>query len=285
MSAATKTKPPRSRGSGSECETIQLVTLDPHSDTERLVKSADRVRDLGEVFTPAEVVQAMLDLFPADMWAPHPSPTFLEPACGDGNFVVAVLHRKLRQVAVEWASGTLPAGDDHIALEFHTLEALASIYAIDISPDNIVGGTPGHELGARHRLLNLLRSWYVATTTVELSEQSLLLRTARWIVERNVQVANMLALNADGTRSRRENIALVEYRWEPTTQSVTVAATTLGDVMAEAEEETAGTLSLFATFEPAPVWSGSPTRLHEAPIPAPTPKVRQVRNGNGCGRS
>ena len=68
--------------------TIDLMTTFEQTGTERLVKSTDRVRDLGEVFTPTATVQAMLDLLPPDMWGVHPSPTFLEPACGDGNFLV-----------------------------------------------------------------------------------------------------------------------------------------------------------------------------------------------------
>ncbi len=72
---------------------------------ERLVKSTERVRDLGEVFTPAGTVQAMLDLLPTDMWEPHPSPTFLEPACGDGNFLVAILARKLKSITIAADAG------------------------------------------------------------------------------------------------------------------------------------------------------------------------------------
>lgn len=59
--------------------------LDRQGEPERLVKSQERVRDLGEVFTPLATVQGMLDLLPEEIWAPHPSPTFLEPACGDGD--------------------------------------------------------------------------------------------------------------------------------------------------------------------------------------------------------
>ncbi len=39
------------------------------SADERLVKSTERVRDLGEVFTPNATVQEMLNLLPAKMWA------------------------------------------------------------------------------------------------------------------------------------------------------------------------------------------------------------------------
>jgi hypothetical protein len=60
------------------------IQAEEENPEERLVKSAERVRDLGEVFTAAATVREMLDLLPDEMWRPHPSPTFLEPACGDG---------------------------------------------------------------------------------------------------------------------------------------------------------------------------------------------------------
>ena len=91
----------------------------------RTVRSKDRVRDLGEVFTPRWVVDDMLDLIPAPMWLPHPSATFLEPACGDGNFLVAVLERKLAQITDEYRDGKLPAGTETEAALFHAVEEVA----------------------------------------------------------------------------------------------------------------------------------------------------------------
>lgn len=44
---------------------------------------------------------SMLDLLPSEMWVVHPSPRFLEPACGDGNFLVAILARKLEHIGTE----------------------------------------------------------------------------------------------------------------------------------------------------------------------------------------
>ena len=105
---------------------------------ERLVKSTERVRDLGEVFTPAATVADMLELLPQAIWAPHPSPTFLEPACGDGNFLVEILARKLDAVSAARAAQNLSAGSSLDAAVFHGLEAIASIYAVDISADNII---------------------------------------------------------------------------------------------------------------------------------------------------
>ncbi len=125
---------------------------------ERLVKSTERVRDLGEVFTTVAIVQDMLNLLPADVWHPHPAQTFLEPACGDGNFLVAILTKKLD--AVMSAAAAVADRQQIEVTRTLALEALASIYGVDISPDNVIGGTPGHEIGARERLLRVLSDWH-----------------------------------------------------------------------------------------------------------------------------
>ncbi len=49
-----------------------------------LVKSKQRVGDHGEVFTPAWMVEAMLDLVREE--TERIDSRFLEPACGSGNF-------------------------------------------------------------------------------------------------------------------------------------------------------------------------------------------------------
>lgn len=248
---------------------------------ERLVKSVERVRDLGEVFTPAATVAAMLDLIPAPMWEPHPSATFLEPACGDGNFLVAILQRKLDRIADAHASGTLPAGKDVAAIEFHYLEALSSIYAVDISADNVIGGTPGHELGARQRLLDLLADNLETLTGKRPTRRSVLHSCAEWIVKRNIQIGNMLEHNADGTPSGRDQLPLVEYQWDPTDKAVTMTTTTLGDVASECRQDAPSQLTMFE--EPGPpvvTWTGVYRELRYAPIAEPVPSVLSARNGN-----
>ena len=253
-------------------------------DTPELqVKSVERVRDLGEVFTPSATVQEMLDLLPDDIWVAHPSPTFLEPSCGDGNFLVAILERKLERVTALAARGELPAGVGKDALQFHALEALASIYAVDISIDNIVGGTPGHEIGARDRLLAHLARWYTDQDVGRLTERSPLLVAARWIVERNIQVGNMLPFNPDGSASGRDHLSLVEYQWDPATGSVTLLTTTLGAAAEAAAAEVGEAVTLFGPPEPEAVWKGKVLRVTEAPIDPPVPSVTHTRNGRGVG--
>lgn len=251
-------------------------TRQPKVDT--LMKSSERVRDLGEVYTPSAMVEAMLDLLPASMWEPHPSATFLEPAAGDGNFLVAILARKLSAVSAARYDGALPAGTDAAAVEFHSLEALASIYGIDISANNIVGGAPGHEVGARTRLLEIFTRWFKAETGTTLTARSVLTACATWIVEHNLLVANMLPFEADGRPSRRSSLPLVEYHWQPGTRAVEVRATTLGQAEALAHTR-AGEATLFDELDvPTPVWAGPARDLRRAPIPAPA-LAGATRNG------
>lgn len=93
------------------------------------IKSRERVRDLAEVYTHKREVDAMLDLIP-DMFERIDS-RFLEPACGDGNFLVEVLARKLA-LASEKQHGGTPNW-----FEFAVLRAIASMYAVDISDENV----------------------------------------------------------------------------------------------------------------------------------------------------
>ena len=88
-----------------------------------LVKSKQRVTDHGEVFTPPWMVEAMLDLVEDE--TERIDARFLEPACGSGNFLVAVLRRKL--AAVEMRYGRSDFERRHFALL-----ALMSIYGIEL---------------------------------------------------------------------------------------------------------------------------------------------------------
>lgn len=57
------------------------------------IKSRERVRAHGEVFTAEREVKAMCDLVKEE--TERIDSRFLEPACGDGNFLAEILHRKL----------------------------------------------------------------------------------------------------------------------------------------------------------------------------------------------
>lgn len=83
------------------------------------IKSKVRVKERGEVFTAEREVKAMCDLIPEEVWRDI-NATFLEPACGNGNFLVEIFERKLK----------------YCKDEKDGLKALASIVGIDIMEDN-----------------------------------------------------------------------------------------------------------------------------------------------------
>jgi len=98
------------------------------------IKTRERVRDLAEVYTHKREVDAMLDLvadmFPSDENPGNTDRKFLEPAAGSGNFLEEILRRKLAYITVyRYRQATV--------YEHRVLRALASIYAIDIDPENV----------------------------------------------------------------------------------------------------------------------------------------------------
>lgn len=95
----------------------------------RHIKSRERVRDLGEVYTQPREVNAMLDLIP-DAFADIDT-RFLEPAAGDGNFLVAILERKIAAIDEKAHGGS------EYWYEFALLRCLASTYSIDINEENV----------------------------------------------------------------------------------------------------------------------------------------------------
>jgi hypothetical protein len=233
-------------------------------EPERLVKSTERVKDLGEVYTPSNIVDDMLDLLPESIWAVHPAPTFLEPSVGNGNFVSAILSRKLTLVDDCFRSGSLPAGASIEAAEFHALEALSSIYGVDISEDNIIGGTPGHEVACRPRLLKIMTRWHEALFDGASETYQSFAKAAKWIVEHNMIIGNMLARDADGLPTGRDELVLMEYQWNAMDQSVNISKTSLGAVIGEAEESQSDVLSLFGPEPAVKIWSGSVFEMSKA---------------------
>jgi hypothetical protein len=94
-----------------------------------LVKSKQRVADHGEVFTPAWMVEAMLDLVKGE--TERIDSRVLEPACGDGNFLVQILRRKLARVQLDY-------GKSDFEKRHFALLGLMCVYGIELLPDNIV---------------------------------------------------------------------------------------------------------------------------------------------------
>lgn len=95
------------------------------------IKSKERVRDLAEVYTNEREVKAMLDLVPLDNADDIISYKFLEPACGNGNFLVEILKRKLDRINQKYSEKALSI------YEFYIIRAITTIYGIDICTENV----------------------------------------------------------------------------------------------------------------------------------------------------
>lgn len=104
-----------------------LVGQDEAVEALGMVKSRQRVIDHGEVFTPLWIVDAMLDLIKDE--SERIDSRFLEPACGSGNFLVAVLKRKLAIVEARYGKSTFEKQN-------YALLGLMCIYGIELLQDN-----------------------------------------------------------------------------------------------------------------------------------------------------
>jgi len=91
-------------------------------------KSKQRVADHGEVFTAEREVNAMLDLVKQE--AERIDSRFLEPACGNGNFLAEILRRKLATVKSNYGKNTTE-------YERYAVIAVTGIYGVDLLQDNI----------------------------------------------------------------------------------------------------------------------------------------------------
>src|SRR5574344_9435 len=92
------------------------------------VKSKKRVAEHGEVFTSEREVNAMLDLVKDE--SERIDSRFLEPACGNGNFLAQILKRKLGIVAARYAKS-------QTEYDRYAVLAVSSLYGIDILQDNV----------------------------------------------------------------------------------------------------------------------------------------------------
>lgn len=142
---------------------------------EKQVKSKQRVADHGEVFTAEREVKAMCD-FVADECLRIDS-RFLEPACGNGNFLAEILTRKLSVVKVKYKKSPYD-------YERNAILALTSIYGVDILIDNTEN--------CRNRLYSLWNEAYTNVCKEEANEETR--EAARYILKSNIVCGNALSM-------------------------------------------------------------------------------------------
>lgn len=88
-----------------------------HAYMQGVERTVERIRATGEVFTPTALVIEMISAIPLTMF--EPGRTVLDPACGDGQFLVAAKWVKV------------------LAHDMSERAALGDLYGIDIMRDNV----------------------------------------------------------------------------------------------------------------------------------------------------
>jgi hypothetical protein len=148
---------------------------------ERQVKSKRRVAEHGEVYTAEREVKAMCDLVKTE--TERIESRFLEPACGNGNFLAEVLSRKLTVVKARY-------GKSPFDYERYSVLAITSIYGVDILEDNVQE--------CRERLYLIWEREYDANVKKQADDQCR--RAVRYILEKNILCGDALTMDrSDGS--------------------------------------------------------------------------------------
>ena len=143
-------------------------------------KSKQRVTDHGEVFTAEREVNAMLDLVKQE--TERIDSRFLEPACGDGNFLAEILRRKLAVVKSRYSKNP----PDY---ERYAVIAVTSIYGVELLPDNTDE--------CRKRMFEIFDKEYTMNCRKETNDETR--EAVRHILQHNILCGDALTMkNSDG---------------------------------------------------------------------------------------
>ncbi|WP_068397703.1 hypothetical protein [Kribbia dieselivorans] len=197
---------------------------------EQVVKSRDRVKAYGEVFTPKHMVEQMLDLVAEDLETgpDFVDKTFLEPSAGDGNFLVAILRRKLAAIerrfpADEWRN--------------ESLFALASIYGIELLEDN-------HE-DAKANLLAEFVGFHQAHGTPA-DPGTGLHRAAEFLIGTNIVRGNTLTAQTPEGEG-------IQFSWWHRVEGQPGVVQREPFTLASLRDDAGFDFTVYATYEPCPI--------------------------------
>ena len=168
---------------------------------EKQVKSRQRVADHGEVFTAEREVKAMCDLVKSE--TERIDSRFLEPACGDGNFLAEILRRKLAIVKQNYAPRRGSCHD----YELYAVRSLMSLYGVELLHDNV--------LACRERLFRIFDEEYTSVCKKNASDE--VRAVVRYVLEKNILQGDALALvQVDGDGQPTDKPIIFAFHGYPT---------------------------------------------------------------------
>lgn len=159
------------------------------------INDRQRIIDHGEVFTPPALVNDMLDLVAHE--CERIDSRFLEPACGNGNFLAEVLRRKLATVDKKHVR-------NRDKWERDAILSVCSLYGIDLLADNIAA--------CRVRLLDIVTAAHAARFKIPLPDEAS--RATAYILSKNIVQGDALTLRTPGDRP------IVFPEWSPVNGSM-----------------------------------------------------------------
>lgn len=161
---------------------------------EQLSRCKKRISDYGEVFTAEREVKAMCDLVKSE--TERIDSRFLEPACGDGNFLAEILTRKLAVVRKKYRRSV-------VDYEMNSLLAISSLYGVDILADNVEA--------CRQRLFDLWDKEYRSVCKKDCNDN--MRRSVRFILGRNIVCGNALTLMCVDENAQDTSEPIVFSEW------------------------------------------------------------------------
>ena len=158
------------------------------------IKSKERVSERGEVFTAEREVKAMCDLVKDE--CERIDSRFLEPACGDGNFLAEILTRKLEVVKKQYKKNTYE-------YEQNSVLAITSIYGVDIMMDNV--------LACRERMFEIWNKEYTANCKKDANDETR--EAVKYILSLNIVLGNALSMKCVDENGEDTDEGIVFPEW------------------------------------------------------------------------
>ena len=142
---------------------------------DKQIKTKDRVTKFGEVNTAKKEINNMLNLVINE--TQRFDSRFLEPACGDGNFLIAVLKKKLEILSIKFQK-------NQYEFERNGFVIVGSLYGIDILIDNIKA--------TRKKIYGIFFKFYSKFFQGNLNEK--FLSSINFVIEKNIIHGDALTL-------------------------------------------------------------------------------------------
>jgi hypothetical protein len=161
------------------------------------IVSKNRIPSHGEVYTGKREVNAILDMVKQE--TDRIESRFLEPACGNGNFLIEIVERKLRIVESRY-------GKSQLDYERNSVLAVSSIYGIDILKDNV--------LECRKRISGIFEQQYIRIFKGAAKGECR--KSVKYILERNILCGDALTLQTVGEAPQ----PIVFSEWSPVNGSM-----------------------------------------------------------------